>query len=116
MWTSKPACVPNEWRLSGAKALRDSINKAKATATAPAYVWFEEGTKQCLSFSDAHSNADKLSQLIRATAIATGVVAGVADNSSPLICGLVLKRSASLPLAQLATFNAGGTFVPCDPT
>ena len=30
--------------------------------------------------------------------------------------GLVLSRSAALPLAQLACFKAGATFVPCDPS
>lgn len=125
MWSSTPACVPSEWRREGAKALYAAVGYGKTMGPGPrasstfrdAYVWYsgEDSVKKTLSFAAAHEHASDLAALIRAS----GVAGGKLDNlevDKPLIVGLVLKRTAALPLSQLAAFKAGATFVPCDPT
>ena len=89
---------------------------AEADALRDAYVWYDKqaDNKHTLSFAVAHGNATDLAVLIRAAGIASGVLDSL-ESESQLICGLVLKRTAALPLSQLAAFKAGATFVPCDP-
>jgi acyl-coenzyme A synthetase/AMP-(fatty) acid ligase len=124
MWSSTPACVPSEWRREGA-TLAAAVGYGKTMGPGPrasstfrdAYVWYsgEDSVKKTLSFAAAHEHASDLAALIRAS----GVAGGKLDNlevDKPLIVGLVLKRTAALPLSQLAAFKAGATFVPCDPT
>merc|ERR1719261_1857834 len=124
MWPSAPKCVPTEWRQKGPEALADAVgfgNQPSAAMGAAAdlrdsYVWFDKATeaKRTLSFPAAYKNAADLAALIRAGGVAGGVLENL-KTSKPLIVGLVLKRTAALPLAQLAAFKAGATFVPCDP-
>ena len=52
----------------------------------------------------AHGNASELAVLIRAAEVASGVMERL-QSESPLIGGLVLKRTAALPLSQLAAFK-----------
>lgn len=89
---------------------------AEADALRDAYVWYDKqaDNKHTLSFAVAHGNATDLAVLIRAAGVASGVLDHL-QSESQLICGLVLKRTAALPLSQLAAFKAGATFVPCDP-
>ena len=115
--------IPSEWRtatndLANAVGFNATLGAAAAEADAlrDAYMWFDQeaDAKRTLSFSAAHGNASELAVLIRAAGVASGVLDHL-QSESPLICGLVLKRTAALPLSQLAAFKAGATFVPCDP-
>ena len=116
--------IPSEWRkqtndLANAVGFHATLGAAAAVSNlcgTDAYVWFDKETdvKHTLSFPVAHGNANDLAVLIRAAGVAGGVLDHL-QSESPLICGLVVKRTAALPLAQLAAFKAGATFVPCDP-
>ena len=115
--------IPSKWRkdtndLANAVGFHATLGVAAAEADAlrDAYVWFDQktGAKHTLSFLVAHGNATELAVFIRAAGVASGVLDHL-QSESPLICGLVLKRTAALPLSQLAAFKAGATFVPCDP-
>ena len=78
----------------------------------PAYSWFDgSGEEQTLSFSDAHKNAADLAALIRGAGVASGALESLIEDSS-FMCGLILSRTAAMPLGQLACFKAGATFVP----
>ena len=117
--------IPSKWRkdtngLADAVGFHATLGVAAAEADAlrDAYVWFDQKAgvkkKHTLSFAVAHGNATELAVVIRAAGVASGVLDRL-QSESPLICGLVLKRTAALPLSQLAAFKAGATFVPCDP-
>ena len=124
MWPSTPLSIPPEWRSSGANALADAIGygtKLCPTARAAepvrdAYVWYDQKTdvKKKLSFQVAHGHACDLAALIRAGGVASGRLDTLTSHQ-PFVVGLSLRRTASLPLSQLAAFKAGATFVPCDP-
>lgn len=117
-----PACVPDAWKREGALKLAEAVgfgSKPGAAAAAsskagrPAYVWFPDAkTEQKMSFEEAHESAAALALEIRAAADATGSL----DSATSFTVGLVLRRTAALPIAELAAFKAGATFVPCDPT
>ena len=86
-----------------------------ALAERPAYRWFDSskakgGEEHTLSFAEAHRYSAVVATKIRAAA------AMASKTDTMFTVGLVLKRSAALPLCQLAAFKAGATFVPCDPT
>lgn len=125
MWSSTPSCVPNEWRRKGAEELADAIGYGTKLGPGPrasstyrdAFIWYDgdDEVKRSLSFPVAHQNACELAALIRASGVAGGKLDAL-ESDTPLIVGLVLKRTAALPLAQLASFKAGATFVPLDPT
>ena len=125
MWASAPECVPSQWRHDGPEALADAVGfgaQPGAAARAAkdfrdAYVWYdkESEVKRTLTFPTAFKNASELAALVRAGGVAGGALDNLKTNK-PLIVGLVLKRTAALPLSQLAAFKAGATFVPCDPS
>jgi hypothetical protein len=76
------------------------------------YSWYDDsGEKQTLSFNDAHKNAADLTALIRGAGVAFGALKNLLEDS-PFMCGLILARTAAMPLGQLACFKAGATFVP----
>ena len=116
-----PACVPEAWKREGASKLAEAVGfgrtpgaaaTASSTAGRPAYVWFPDArTEQRMSFEDAHVHAAALAVEIRAAAEASGAL----DSGTSFTVGLVLRRTAALPIAELAAFKAGATFVPCDP-
>ena len=79
----------------------------------PAFLWYEKngtGSERQLSFQRAHENSARLASMLRSAAF----VKGALKTDEYVTVGLVLARSAAIPLAQLATFKAGMTFVPCD--
>ena len=106
--------IPSEWRRdtndhANAVGFHATLGAAAAEAEAlrDAYVWFDQETdaKRTLSFTVAHGNASELAVLIRAAEVASGVMERL-QSESPLIGGLALKRTAALPLSQLAAFKA----------
>ena len=97
--TRRACSIPDAWRRSGGEALKVAL-KQGAKSKAPAYVWKNAQGTHRLSFQDAHARADALAATIRATAVAAKKVASVAEDKAVNV-GLVLKRSASLPLAQV---------------
>ena len=119
MWQA-PNCIPEEWRRDGAEALLKAVEtvgpgkeaRGGGTPPRPAYSWFDgSGEEQTLSFSDAHKNAADLVALIRGAGVASGALESLIEDSS-FMCGLILSRTAAMPLGQLACFKAGATFVP----
>lgn len=114
MWRSTPDAVPEEWRQAGRAELAAGLRSGAGSAS-PAYLWFEGGHKRTLSFADAHANMESLASRIRAAAVGCGELENTSHERGFSV-GLVLRRTASLPLSQAACFSAGGTFVPCDPT
>ena len=117
MWSSTHPSVPHTWRFEGGLALAGAINcSANKFKQKPAYIWRENGNEDSiLSFEDAHNRASFAAATIRASGVASGKLKNLSANNS-FMCGIILKRSSSLPIAQLAAFKAGATFVPCDPT
>ena len=117
MWCSTPPSVPHTWRFEGGLALAGAINcSANKFKQKPAYIWRENGNEDCiLSFEDAHNRASFAAATIRASGVTAGKLTNMSANNS-FMCGIILKRSSSLPIGQLAAFKAGATFVPCDPT
>ena len=121
MWSTCPSTVPPAWRRAGAEKLADAVGFGTAPGPlaqrvdADAYVWYEKTVRKALLFSDAHSNASNLAMVIRAVGVVSGELDDVASDKS-LITGLLLKRTAALPISQLGAFKAGATFVPLDPT
>ena len=120
MWKQAPNCIPEEWRRDGAEALLKAVEtvgpgkeaRGGGTPPRPAYSWFDgRGEEQTLSFSDAHKNAADLAALIRGAGVASGALESLIEDTS-FMCGLVLSRTAAMPLGQLACFKAGATFVP----
>jgi len=117
-----PSCVPEAWKREGAKALANAVGLGRAPGAAArassaagrcAYQWFTDGkTERKMTFDEAHANASKLAVEIRAAASADDALA---LNGGTFTVGLVLRRTAALPIAELAAFKAGATFVPCDP-
>jgi len=83
----------------------------------PAFTWFEDkaakGAEKTLSFDDAHRNAWAVAATVRGAA--SLLSKSVASGNAGFKIGLVTSRSCALPLAQLACFKAGATFVQCDP-
>lgn len=114
MWHSTPSCIPPEWRRKGADQLSKRLQQAHAS-DAPAYLWFEGEQRRTISFSEAASRKGSLSACIRAAAVATRRISTLSEDRTFTV-GLVLRRTASLPLSQAACFAAGATFVPCDPS
>jgi non-ribosomal peptide synthetase component F len=117
-----PSIVPEAWKREGADALAEAVGFGHTPGPAgrlaqaddrPAYVWFPTAkTKESMSFNEAHAAASELSHVIRAA----GETSGALREDRTYTVGLVLKRSAALPIAELASFKAGATFVPCDPS
>eukprot|EP00964_Phaeocystis_antarctica_P030501 scaffold17230_cov62-Phaeocystis_antarctica.AAC.3 len=99
--------IPSEWRRDTNDLANVGAAAAEADALRDAYVWFDQETdaKRTLSFTVAHGNASALAVLIRAAEVASGVMERL-QSESPLIGGLALKRTAALPLSQLAAFKA----------
>ena len=99
--------IPSEWRRDTNDLANVGAAAAEADALRDAYVWFDQETdaKRTLSFTVAHGNASELAVLIRAAEVASGVMERL-QSESPLIGGLVLKRTAALPLSQLVAFKA----------
>ena len=99
--------IPSEWRRDTNDLANVGAAAAEADALRDAYVWFDQETdaKRTLSFTVAHGNASELAVLIRAAEVASGVMERL-QSESPLIGGLALKRTAALPLSQLAAFKA----------
>ena len=124
-WPAAPTVIPNEWRRTGAEQLADAVGYGTALGAAAqrvdaskdAYIWYDHKTdvRQTLSFSNAHKNASSLAALVRAVGVVSGALDDLTSDKS-LIAGLLLKRTAALPISQLGVFKAGATFVPLDPT
>ena len=123
MWSGTPNVIPSDWRRIGAEKLADEIgfgtalgpSAQRVDATKDAYQWYEHDVRNTLSFSAAHKNASSLAALVRAVGVASGALESMTSDKS-LIAGLLLKRTAALPISQLGVFKSGGTFVPLDPT
>lgn len=120
-----PLSVPDEWKREGALKLAAAVGfgaapgpagAASSKASRPAYVWYPDGAggkaEQTMSFEEAHEHASALAFEIRAAAEASGAL----ESGTSYTVGLVLRRTAALPIAELAAFKAGATFVPCDPS
>ena len=124
MWSDTPKSIPDQWRHDGARELANAIGFGQAQGNSPAmsstkcaYVWYDaQDARHTISFGAARQSACKLACLIRAYAVVSGqLIEGVSDNTA-FVSSLILRRTASLPLSQLASFKAGATFLPCDPT
>jgi len=93
------------------------MGAAAEAESRPAFVWFEgkdaKGAEHRLSFGDAHRNAWAIAASVRSAAMLLGQAPAYSGGSFTV--GLVTSRSCALPLAQLACFKAGATFVQCDP-
>jgi len=118
-----PACIPNAWKREGAQKLANAVGFGRAPGVAAAasskagraaFTWFTDAkTEKKMSFEEVHANAATLAIEIRSAAQASG---SLASGSTTFTVGLVLRRTAALPIAELAAFKAGATFVPCDPS
>jgi len=113
MWQGTPDEVPEEWRQSGRAELAAGL-RSSAGSPFPAYVWFEAGRRRSLTFAHAHERLQSLASRIRAAAVGCAELDDTSHGRGFTV-GLVLRRTASLPLSQAACFSSGGTFVPCDP-
>jgi hypothetical protein len=113
-WRGAPPEVPAEWRESGRAELAAGL-RSGAGSPAPAYVWFEAGRRRSLAFAPAHERFQSLASRIRAAAVGCAELESTSAERAFAV-GLLLRRTASLPLSQAACFIGGGTFVPCDPS
>ena len=85
---------------------------AAAKAGKPAFRYYEKESldvERTLGFEDAHKNAARLAASLRTAAHFSGAL----GERNPTV-GLLLSRTAALPLSQLAAFKGGVTFVPLD--